>query len=339
MKELITIDGSEGEGGGQILRTALSLSLLLRHPVVITNIRAKRRKPGLLRQHLTCVHAAARVGAAHLEGADLGSTELSFTPTGLHGGHLRFDIGTAGSTSLVLQTILLPLLYADRPSIVTVTGGTHNEMAPPFEALSHSFCDILRRMGADVVIDLERHGFFPAGGGIVHAHITPSQLKPIELQTRGEVKSREVVSVISRLDHRIAEREITEALRLLNWTSPMGSTRVAEAPGPGNVLLSTLRYENLSEVFIAHGRPGISAEQVALNLVRDMRPYIASSVPVWEHLADQLLLPFALAGAGTFCTRTLSLHSRTNLQVIGKFLDLKIHIEELPDRLVLLTFG
>ncbi|HMS17428.1 MAG TPA: RNA 3'-terminal phosphate cyclase, partial [Planctomycetota bacterium] len=138
---------------------------------------------------------------------------------------------------------------------------------------------------------------------------------------------------------RIAEREITEALRLLNWTSPMGSTRVAETPGPGNVLLSTLRYENLSEVFIAHGRPGISAEQVALNLVRDMRPYIASSVPVWEHLADQLLLPFALAGAGTFCTRTLSLHSRTNLQVIGKFLDLKIHIEELPDRLVLLTFG
>src|SRR2546428_9297761 len=160
---MITIDGSFGEGGGQILRTALSLSLATGTPFRIENIRAGRKKAGLLRQHLTAVLAAAEIGAAEIEGATLGSTMLTFTPKSVRAGEYRFAVGTAGSGTLVFQTILPALLRASAATRVTIEGGTHNSAAPPFDFLDRTFLPLIRKMGATVSLKLERYGFYPAG--------------------------------------------------------------------------------------------------------------------------------------------------------------------------------
>src|SRR5688572_7099138 len=162
---MIRIDGSVGEGGGQILRTALSLSLATGTPFQIENIRAGRKNAGLLRQHLTAVLAAAEIGSAETAGASLGSTALTFTPKSVRGGEFRFAVGTAGSATLVFQTILPALLLAGTPSRVEIEGGTHNMAAPPFDFLKRTFLPVLRRMGANISLELKRYGFYPAGGG------------------------------------------------------------------------------------------------------------------------------------------------------------------------------
>ena len=187
---MIEIDGSLGEGGGQVLRTSLALSMVTGQPVTLTNIRAGRAKPGLMRQHLACVQAATRICSAQNHGAELGSRALRFEPGTVQPGHYRFDVGSAGSCLLVLQTVLPPLLLALQPSQLTLTGGTHNPMAPPFHFIDRSFVPLLRHMGAEVQLTLRRHGFYPAGGGEVEAVIHPSTtgLRPLVLEERGDVQ-------------------------------------------------------------------------------------------------------------------------------------------------------
>jgi RNA 3'-terminal phosphate cyclase (ATP) len=178
--ETIRIDGSFGEGGGQILRSSLSLSLVTGKPFRIENIRANREKPGVLRQHLTAVQAAAEVGSAEVEGASLGSKALTFVPGKIRSGEFRFAIGTAGSGTLVLQTILPALITAAGPSRIEIEGGTHNPAAPPFDFLQRSFIPLIERMGPKVKLELQRYGFYPAGGGRFVVEITPCEvLKPI----------------------------------------------------------------------------------------------------------------------------------------------------------------
>src|SRR5687767_13803626 len=164
---MIELDGSEGEGGGQILRSALALAIVRGEPLAIHSIRAKRKRTGLLRQHLTAVHAARAVGAARVVGDALGSTELRFEPSGVVHGEHHFAVGTAGSATLVLQTVLWPLLVAPGESTVVVEGGTHNPLAPPFEFLARVLAPLVRRMGAELELELVRAGFYPAGGGAV----------------------------------------------------------------------------------------------------------------------------------------------------------------------------
>jgi RNA 3'-terminal phosphate cyclase (ATP) len=162
---MIEIDGSEGEGGGQVVRNACALSLVTGEPVRITNVRAKRSKPGLMRQHVTAIEAACAIGSATCEGLEVGSSDLTFRPGQVAAGDYRFSVGTAGSTGLVLQTVLMPLLLADGPSRLVLEGGTHNMLAPPFEFIQRSFLPIVRRMGGQVEARLVRHGFYPRGGG------------------------------------------------------------------------------------------------------------------------------------------------------------------------------
>ena len=179
---MITIDGSKGEGGGQVLRSSLSLSMVTGQPFRIKNIRAGRAKPGLLRQHLTCVRASEAVCNATVEGAELGSKEIVFRPGAVQPGLHTFAVGTAGSAMLVLQTVLPPLMLATETSTVTVEGGTHNDHAPPFDFLEHAFVPLLRRMGARVDLILDGYGFYPAGGGRVVATISPAgALSPLHL--------------------------------------------------------------------------------------------------------------------------------------------------------------
>jgi RNA 3'-terminal phosphate cyclase (ATP) len=326
----IEIDGSFGEGGGQILRTALSLSLVTGKPFRIEKIRAGRKKPGLLRQHLTAVLAAAEVGAATVEGATLGSQSITFRPGLVQPGEYHFAVGTAGSGTLVFQTLLPALMLAAGPSRLTIEGGTHNDMAPPYHFLERAFVPLIERMGPRVALQFKRFGFYPAGGGSFTAEITPVQkLAPLRIEGRGEITKRKVHAIVANLPRHIGQREVESASALLNWgpeTSWVESTR--ESTGPGNVVMIEIGTDEVTEIFTEFGKVGVSAETVAGNAAREAREFLASTAAAGEHLADQLLLPMALAGGGSFTAQKLNLHATTNMKVIEKFLPVRFDVAE-----------
>lgn len=339
---MLTIDGSRGEGGGQILRTGLALSIITGTPFRIHSIRAGRDKPGLLRQHLAAVNAAAAVGCAQVRGAALGSTEVTFIPSGLAPGNHRFAVGSAGSATLVLQTVLPALLRADAPSTLILEGGTHNPAAPPFEFLERAFVPLVNRTGANVAVELERPGFFPAGGGRFIARITPAAaVAPVHIRERGEVIRRRATALVSSLPGHIGERELETVRRQMSWPADSLHVRFVEEPrGPGNAVILELVCEGITEVFTSFGAYNVSAEAVACRAVEEARRYIAAvGVPVGEHLADQLVLLLAVGAGGSFATLPPTQHTRTNIETIRLFLDRPIETrEERKDR-VLVTVG
>jgi RNA 3'-terminal phosphate cyclase (ATP) len=324
----ILIDGSLGEGGGQILRSSLALSIITGQSFRIDKIRAGREKPGLLRQHLTAVNAAAQICDAVVDGALLGSMALTFTPGKIKPGEYSFSIGSAGSTMLVLQTVLPALLQADGPSTLVLEGGTHNTHAPPFDFIDRAFLPLLSRMGATVRAKLERAGFYPAGGGRVIVQIEPAkQWKPLHLLDRGEVKRKHAVAMVAALPGAIAKRELEKVAQRLTWSPEQLEIRqLPESWGPGNVLTIEIESEHVTEVFTGFGSKGITAEAVAEDVARQARRYLADNVPVGQYLADQLLLPLALAGGGAFRTQNPSQHTTTNIDVIRQFLGKKLTI-------------
>jgi RNA 3'-terminal phosphate cyclase (ATP) len=305
-----------------MLRTALSLSLVTGQAFRIENIRAKRTKPGLLRQHLTAVFAAAEVGGAKTVGATLGSKTLEFLPGKIRAGEYRFAVGTAGSSTLVFQTILPALMTAPGASRLTLEGGTHNTQAPPFDFLQKTFLPLLSRMGPNVSVRLERHGFYPAGGGRFVAEIEPCEkLSPLVFTERGEMTHRRVTAIVANLARSIAQRELDTASHHLNWPAEaMEILETKESPGPGNVVMIEIGDGAFTEVFTGFGRLGASAEKVASEAAEEARAYLASRAVADEHLTDQLLLPLALAGGGAFTATKISLHARTNLEIISMFL-------------------
>jgi RNA 3'-terminal phosphate cyclase (ATP) len=322
-RNMIRIDGSSGEGGGQILRSSLSLSLATGKAFRIENIRAKRERPGLLRQHLTAVLAASEIGGAKVEGATLGSKTLTFIPGTVRPGKHRFVIGTAGSSTLVLQTILPALMMTSGPSHITIEGGTHNQAAPPFDFLERCFLPVINKLGSKVTVNLDRYGFYPAGGGCFTATVEPCErLSAIDLTERGEIARRSVLAIVANLSPAIARREIDTVSHLLNWDKEcMHIVETRNSVGPGNVVLIEVETSTgVTELFCGFGRLGASAESVATEAVKEARVYIASEAAVGEHLADQLLLPFALAGGGVFTASKLNRHARTNMDVVSAFL-------------------
>jgi RNA 3'-terminal phosphate cyclase (ATP) len=326
----IEIDGSQGEGGGQILRTALSLSIITGQAIQIKSIRAKRKTPGLMRQHLTAVNAALAISGAEVNGAQVGSTELSFNPGKMQGGDYHFNIGTAGSCTLVLQTVLPALLMAKQDSRIVITGGTHNTMSPPFHFLQRAFIPLLNRMGVEVALQLNRFGFYPAGGGEITATIKPStRLMPLHLESRGEQVKAYAESYFAALPAHIAERELAVVKQKLSWNDEQLLMReINRNQGPGNVLLITLEHEHITEVFTGFAERGVAAEVVAKGAVSAAQKYMVSNAAVSSHLADQLLLPMALAGGGSFTATEWSQHAATNAEVIQRFLPIKIVTEK-----------
>ena len=327
---MILIDGSQGEGGGQILRSALTLSLLTGKSFRIENIRAGRKKPGLLRQHLTAVEAATRISKAEVAGAEIGSRELTFTPGEILPGEYHFAIGTAGSATLVLQTILLPLATASAPSHLLLEGGTHNPYAPPFDFLQKAFVPLINRMGPQVTVQLERIGFYPAGGGKFAVAIKPvAKLSPITLLEKGELIGKAARAIICNLARHIAERELhVVAAKTPLLPEQLHVEEIAKGPGPGNVVIIELAYANVTEIFTGFGEPDIRAEAVAAKVVKEAQEYLAAGAPIGGHLADQLLLPLAYAGGGAFVTLPLTRHARTNIAIIQQFLAVDIMEEE-----------
>ncbi len=326
---MIMIDGAQGEGGGQVLRTALSLSIATGQPFTIQNIRARRSKPGLMRQHLTAVKAATEICGGRAVGAEIGGQRLRFEPGATRAGDYHFRIGTAGSTTLVLQTILLPLAQAGAPSRVVIEGGTHNPSAPPFDFLQHAFLPLLRRMGFNVTATLKRPGFYPAGGGAIKIEIGKADaFAPLVLDERGILQSRRAEAVIANLPRQIAERELAVlAQRLELKPEELCVRHEPNASGPGNCVLVIVQYDNLCEVATSFGQVNISSEAVAEEAVRQIRSYIAADTAVGSHLADQLILPMAVAAGGRFNTAAPSQHLLTNADTINRFREGAVIIE------------
>ena len=328
----LIIDGSQGEGGGQILRTSLSLSMCLGQPIRIENIRAGRKKPGLLRQHLTCVRAAKEICNAEVEGDELGSKSVVFNPGLIKAGDYRFAIGTAGSTSLVFQTILPALLKAEEQSNVSFEGGTHNMQAPSYEFLTHCFLRALRKMNCQVDCELLRYGFYPNGGGHWISKVQPTDnVKRLKLLDRGDLVARSATTFISKIPLHVSQRELEKVAQKLNWTSNELFENEVDSFGPGNLISLKLAYENTVELFDEVAQRGLTAERVAGKAASSLKRYMNSKAVVGEHLADQLLLPMALNAGGSFITHAVSEHVRTNINVINQFIDDAISITEIDN--------
>lgn len=322
---MLTIDGSQGEGGGQMLRSSLALSLITGTPFRMVGVRARRQKPGLQRQHLAALRAAVEIGRADVAGDTIGSREIVFQPGRVAAGRYHFDVASAGSTTLVLQTVLPALLAAAGTSSLTIDGGTHNTFAPPYDFLAGAFLPLLRRMGAAVELRLERPGFAPGGGGRISADVKPGPLAELLLTERGAIVERRARAMVASLPRAIAERELAIVRRDLGWEdATLSVEETRQARGPGNVLLLELRSEHVTEVFTGHGRRGVPAERVAREAVDEALAYVAAGVPVGLHLADQLMLPCALAGGGAYRTLPLTPHSLTNAGVIRRFLPIEV---------------
>ncbi len=387
----MTIDGSYGEGGGQILRTALALSIILSKPVEIINIRKGRKKGGLQPQHLTCVNACGVISNALIEGNEIGSSLLRFCPQVLRIGDFTFDVaekrGSAGSTSLILQTLLPPLILGVGPteiifpfpsgerdrvrgeltSRLTVVGGTHVPWSPPFHYLKEVFLPVIERMGASVELSIERWGWYPIGGGIVHAEIHPaheenastlkklearndnsrsngnscrdrpsglsSGLKGVRIEDRGRLLRVHGISAISNLPLSIAERQRSEGIKKLQ---PLGvdiDIEVISAPssGKGTFFFIIAEYESIKTGFSSLGAIGKSAEDVAREACRDFIDYHRAKGALDPHLSDQLIPYIALAsGPSAFTTTKITRHLLTNVWTVRQFLktDIKVEGEE-----------
>jgi RNA 3'-terminal phosphate cyclase (ATP) len=324
---MLEFDGSAG--GGQLLRSALSLSMCTGKPFHMRNIRARRNKPGLMRQHLTAVQAAAVVCAAELLGAAPGSTDLEFRPGSIMGGEFAFNVGSAGSTTLVLQTLLPALLMAEGASTLRIQGGTHNPMAPPVDFLNHAWLPLLRRMGAALDLQLDRYGFYPAGGGAVTLSVQPSGLQPIALMQRGALRAISAHAVVAGVPAAVAERELHTLCARLNLdVTQQRLSLLPGDPGPGNALMVLLEHEHSSELIMELGQRGVSAEAVAERLASAARAHLRQDqAAVGHHLADQLLLPMALAGGGHMSTDVWSEHLSSNAALIQRFLPVRISTE------------
>ena len=332
---MIKIDGSQGEGGGQIIRSSLALSVVTQTPISISNIRAGRKKSGLKKQHVTCVRAAAEICEGKVTGDQLNSSSLTFEPGAIKPGDYSFEVGTAGSTSLVAQTVLPALMLATEPSTVAFSGGTHNPWAPPFHFLTKAFFPQLEKMGPRVAADLISYGFFPAGGGKFSITIQPQhELTGLELIERGCKKpTPRVRAVVANLPSDIGVRECDVIRRKMSWTESCCEViELQDSVGTGNVVMIELHSPNVTELMIGIGQRGVAAEQVARSVVREAKAYLASDVPVGQYLADQLMMPMGLAASqghtSRFRTGPLSLHSKTHIDVLQTFLPIAAEVQE-----------
>lgn len=326
MQDLVEIDADEC--GGQALRTSLALSLVTGRPTRIRSIRSRQPVSGLQRRHLAALQAAASIGGASVRGDRIGSTELEFHPAEVRAGDHEFRVGAAGNTALLLQTVLWPLLLTDTPSVVTVHGGTHTPLAPTFEFLERSLLPRLRQMGVDADLTLVRHGFSPAGGGCLRAHLRPSTLRPHSWLERGRTRSVEARALVSRLPLAIAERELETAIAALGWPPESAESLLVEAASPGNALLLGVTSDCGCTVASAIGARRKPAEVVAREAVEALQRFLSLDVPIDGHLAGELLVPMALARGGSFLTGPPPQRLRMVAEVISRFLPVRTSFEE-----------
>ena len=336
---MIVIDGMMGEGGGQILRTSLTCSVLTGSPIKIVNIRANRKNPGLAAQHLTAVKAARKLCDANVTGAELRSKEIEFYPGKITCSSFKCDVGTAGSIMLNFQTVLYPLLFGKSRTSVELRGGTHVQWSPSFHYICETFLPIIRMMGIRAGLELDRPGFYPKGGGKVRGLISSidaeTDINPLQFQERGELKRIKLITYTADLPDNVPVREIAEFRKIIGYL-PMKPEIIKEkgtADNPGNVLLMVLQYENGIAGFQSLAERGKRAETLAREVVRDYRMFETSGASVDEHLADQLILPCILAqGESFYTTSKITKHLTTNAEVVKMFFpEIEIKIDGEPE--------
>ncbi|MEW6214801.1 MAG: RNA 3'-terminal phosphate cyclase [Nitrospirota bacterium] len=330
---MIEIDGSHGEGGGQILRTSLSLSCLLKTPFRIFNIRRGRKRPGLMPQHLTCVRAATLISNAEMKGDYEGSMELIFKPEEVKFGDYYFDIGTAGSTSLLLQSLLPPLIFSEGKSTITLKGGTHVPFSPPFHYLSDVFVPMLGKLGIKLSLSIESYGFYPRGGGKITAEIHPTAGKyynaPLILLDRGEIRYIKGISGVGKLPLSIAERQRTSALNILTLQGFQPEIEIIDVPTPGQGTFVFLKAETDTCIagFSSLGERGKKAEVVGEEVAKEFLEYYSADACLDPHMADQIVIYLSLAsGESSFTTSRISNHLLTSLWIIENFLGVEYKI-------------
>jgi RNA 3'-terminal phosphate cyclase (ATP) len=346
----LRIDGARGEGGGQILRTALTFSALFRRSVHIDNIRAGRRKPGLAAQHITSIRATAAICAARVEGDALGSQALDFAPqAAAQSGAYHFDVaearegGSAGATSLVLQTILLPLALAEGESHVTIKGGTHMRWSPSFDFLRDVWLPMLNATGIDAEVTLDAWGWFPVGQGQVRAGTRgrgDRKLVPVNLVERGTLRDIAVRAVAANLPAQIPQRMADRTSALLTGLDvpvAIEPLRVRAACAGAGIFL-TAHYENIRCGFSALGARGKPAEQVAEEAVKGLLAHHDAGAALDEHLGDQILAPLAVAdGPSRFSVQRISRHLETNAWLVEHFGLARVGLESMSDGTGLVT--
>ena len=337
----LEIDGSFGEGGGQILRSGLALSAILQRPIKITNIRAGRKNPGLAAQHLTGVHAVAEITDAEVHGAEIRSQELTFTPRTLKPGNYVFDVAhvqpSAGSISLIFQAVVLPLAFAGAPSTVTLRGGTHVAWSPTVHYLQEIFLQHAKKFGVHAEITLNRWGWYPKGGGEAIVNIHPiakksdgtPELKEMRLLERGELMEITGISALSNLPMQIARRQQQRAMRRLRDITKNVNIELFDAPsiGQGTVIFLKAIFQHTVAGFSALGERGKRAEKVADEACDELREFIDTDAAVEPHLSDQLVLLMALAeGHSAFTTSKITRHLTTNIWLVENFLPIRFHV-------------
>lgn len=336
---MIHIDGSYGEGGGQILRSSLSIAAITGQPIQINRIRAGRQKPGLAAQHLTAVRAAAAICHAQVQGDALGSMMLEFIPgSSVQAGTYTFDVsearqgGSAGAITLVLQTILLPLVLASGNSQVTLRGGTHVSHSPSMTYIEQVYLPTLHRMGVGVEAKLNAWGWYPQGGGEVELLMNGvSKLGGINLVERGDLQQVRGLAVVTELPSHIPQRMASRAENLLREAQLKPNIQPLRAKGiaPGASLFLTAEYENSESGFGALGRLGLPADKVAQMACEELLKFHQTGAPVDEHLADQLLLPAALACQNSvYRVAEITQHLTTNAWVIEQFGLARVTVDE-----------
>lgn len=333
---MIEIDGSFGEGGGQVLRTSLTMAVMLGEDFHICKIRAGRKKPGLRPQHLKAVEAAGSMCGAVVRGAEIGSQELTFRPGPPQAGKYHVDIGTAGSTSLVLQTVLLPLSKGGKASQISIVGGTHVPWSPCYHYLDWQWRFFLARMGLTVNLEMDRAGFYPQGGGRIRATVQPGQLiSALTIKERGKLLHVRGISGVANLARKIGERQRSRVVHRLGSTCLLNDIRIVNLPAKfkGTVLLLLAVFEHSQACFFGLGAPGKPADTVADEAIDALEAFLATDGVIDPYAADQLLVPMAFAqGRSEIRTSEITSHLVTNAEIIQRFLPVKMEIIGAPGK-------
>lgn len=325
---MIAIDGAEGEGGGQMLRSALSLSLLTGKPFRMVNIRLGRRNPGLARQHLACVQACCAIADSRAEGAEVGATALTFAPGAVRPGRWRFEIGTAGAVSLLLHTLYLPLCLAAGPSELELSGGTHVPWSPSYEYLERCWAPLMARLGLSVSLRLERAGFYPPGGGRLAVRLAGGgHVRAVDWTQPVAEPRLSGVSLQAGLQPEVAERQAQGAAAVLagrGLSCPI-AVGALEASSPGTAIALVAESAVGPACVTGLGERGVRAEVVGRRAAEAFVAYLETGAPLDAHAADQLVLPLALAGApSTLLVARATAHLAGNARVIERFLPVRI---------------
>jgi RNA 3'-terminal phosphate cyclase (ATP) len=323
---MIEIDGSYGEGGGQILRTSLSLSCLFKRPFRIFNIRKNRKRPGLMPQHLAGVRAAQDLSNAEVVGAQIGSAELSFSPRETKGGEFSFDIGTAGSTLLVLQTLIPSLIFSREKSTVILKGGTHVPLSPSFHYIAEIFIPILARLGLGIRLSIISYGFYPKGGGEIRAEVIPAEeIRPLRTMERGNIIGLSGYSGVGNLHLSIAERQRAALVERLRSRKDVACPATIElldvnTPGQGTFIFLKSEFENSLAGFTALGERGKRAELVGEEAAQEFLRHYETGAALDSHMSDQVVLYLSMCKeTSVFTTSCITRHLMTNLWAANLF--------------------